>query len=319
MANLTLFCLVEGTIMPFSIDISTTETVDHLKDIIKAKNAVEFKDVDAKDLMLWYVSIPVTENDDELSILLDALNEKKDLGPTTRLSKLFAGTPPKDTIHVTVQRPPPDRRYSTEEDLHELFKRDIGSVKCLHPYAETVKIPSLRYGKPDLVCVRHQDEGGDPSVLFPIEMELPTYLHLARNVTLPEAYAEQQRSRAAVGPAGPLKQVFGYMRLNGYRYGILSTYTQTWFIKRATRDGNDIFVSPTISFDNTEPTLLQCYLWFIREAYTSDWQMDSPTDLVVDQMLSDEDDNNQHAQDDSEYGQPSDAHGKGTILKRTTK
>ncbi|KAI7831680.1 hypothetical protein BC939DRAFT_147009 [Gamsiella multidivaricata] len=67
------------------------------------------------------------------------------------------------------------------------------------------------------------------------------------------------------------------MRSNGFRYDIIPTYTQTWFIKRVSECENDILVSPTIQFDSTRPTLLQCYLWLIRTADNDvEWQPDSP-------------------------------------------
>ncbi|KAF9335443.1 hypothetical protein BG006_000081 [Podila minutissima] len=67
-------------------------------------------------------------------------------------------------------------------------------------------------------------------------------------------YTEQEQSGAASGPARALKQTFDYMRLNGYRYGVLSTYEQTWFLKRVAQGSNDILVSPTIDFDNSKKT-----------------------------------------------------------------
>ncbi|KAF9178796.1 hypothetical protein BGZ50_007463 [Haplosporangium sp. Z 11] len=108
MADLKLFCIVDGkpTSRIFSVKIASDETVDDLRKLIKTKYAVEFKDVDANDLTLWQVSIPVTEDDDELPIKLDALNEKKKLEPIDDLSDVFVEKLPKDSIHIIVQRPP---------------------------------------------------------------------------------------------------------------------------------------------------------------------------------------------------------------------
>ncbi|KAG0345452.1 hypothetical protein BG004_003689 [Podila humilis] len=44
------------------------------------------------------------------------------------------------------------------------------------------------------------------------------------------------------------------------RYGILTTYHKTWFVKR---DTGTLWISPTIHHDSTAPTLLQCYMFFI--------------------------------------------------------
>ncbi|KAG0247357.1 hypothetical protein BG011_001617, partial [Mortierella polycephala] len=102
---LTLFCLIEGGSVPFSIDISPTRTVDHLKDLIKIKMAVEFSDVDAYQLTLWHVSIPVDLVRKNDVVLFDAIDTKQELMPTDDLSDIFVEKPPKKTIHIIVQRP----------------------------------------------------------------------------------------------------------------------------------------------------------------------------------------------------------------------
>ncbi|KAF9344405.1 hypothetical protein BGX26_004416 [Mortierella sp. AD094] len=107
---LTLFCLVDGESTSFPVKIESTETIGGLKKAIKDENSIAFADVDAKMLSLWRVSIPVPEDDDnELPILLNNIvtKDKKKLGPTTRLSKVFPAELPDETIHIIVQRPPP--------------------------------------------------------------------------------------------------------------------------------------------------------------------------------------------------------------------
>ncbi|KAG0353120.1 hypothetical protein BGZ54_002396, partial [Gamsiella multidivaricata] len=61
----------------------------------------------SKQLKLRRVLIPLTDDDEELSIMLDTSNEKRKRGLATRLSKVFPTEPPKKTIHIIVQRPPP--------------------------------------------------------------------------------------------------------------------------------------------------------------------------------------------------------------------
>ncbi|KAF9304398.1 hypothetical protein BG003_001713, partial [Podila horticola] len=87
---MTLFCLVEGepTSNAFPVDIVPTKTIGVLKDFIKTKKAPRFDDVAADELTLWRVSILITDDDDEIPILLNNVNsDKKKLGPATRLSK----------------------------------------------------------------------------------------------------------------------------------------------------------------------------------------------------------------------------------------
>ncbi|KAF9951961.1 hypothetical protein BGZ70_000791 [Mortierella alpina] len=108
---LTLFCLVDGeaTSNAFPVSASTTTTVGELKDLIKAKKAIDFQDVDADKLTLSRVNIPIIDDDDETPIALDHVNksDKKKLGPATRLSKVFPEELPEETVHIIIQRPPP--------------------------------------------------------------------------------------------------------------------------------------------------------------------------------------------------------------------
>jgi hypothetical protein len=105
---LTLFCLVDGDKAPFPVKIESSESIGDLKDAIKAKIPDTFNGVDAKDLTLWSVSIPVSDDDDDdVPIYIDTILEtdKKKLKATTRLFKFFGTELPEDTIHVIVQRP----------------------------------------------------------------------------------------------------------------------------------------------------------------------------------------------------------------------
>ncbi|KAF8938203.1 hypothetical protein BGZ58_001381 [Dissophora ornata] len=90
--NLSLFCLVDGDTISraFSLTIPSTETVGHLKDLIKTKLAPQFEDVAAKDLTLWRVSVPDTDDEDEdFPILLDTVQGKKTLRATNELFDVF--------------------------------------------------------------------------------------------------------------------------------------------------------------------------------------------------------------------------------------
>ncbi|KAG9067165.1 hypothetical protein KI688_011946 [Linnemannia hyalina] len=109
--DLTLFCLVDGesTLNAFSVEIDPSKTVDGLKDRIRAKTPDTFTGVDAKDLILWKVSIKDDDDgDDDVTIVLDSVpgSEKKKLRATRELSDVFKETPPKKTIHIIVERPP---------------------------------------------------------------------------------------------------------------------------------------------------------------------------------------------------------------------
>ncbi|KAF9090915.1 hypothetical protein BGX27_002120 [Mortierella sp. AM989] len=51
-------------------------------------------------------------------------------------------------------------------------------------------------------------------------------------------------------------QIFGYLSYNKLRYGVLTSYDQTWFLLR---ELGNLYISPTIHHNNMSPTLLQCY------------------------------------------------------------
>ncbi|KAF8926231.1 hypothetical protein BGZ47_002836 [Haplosporangium gracile] len=68
---ITLFCLVDGESTSFPVKIESTETVGDLKKLIKTETPDTFNGVDAKDLILWKVSIPVAPKKDRKEISLD--------------------------------------------------------------------------------------------------------------------------------------------------------------------------------------------------------------------------------------------------------
>ena len=61
-----------------------------------------------------------------------------------------------------------------------------------------------------------------------------------------------------------LAQLNGYMELNSCHYGVLTTYSYTWFVKRSGVKG-ELLISPPISYNRTSPTLLECYYYLACE------------------------------------------------------
>ncbi|KAF8914829.1 hypothetical protein BGZ58_005651, partial [Dissophora ornata] len=105
----TLFCLVDGeaTSNAFSVKISSSDSVDDLRELIKSKKPVDFEHVDANNLTLWRVSHPVIAANKHQSVLLSAIDSPVELDPTDDIADVFPEVPPKKTIHIIVQRPPP--------------------------------------------------------------------------------------------------------------------------------------------------------------------------------------------------------------------
>ncbi|KAF9342240.1 hypothetical protein BGX26_007981, partial [Mortierella sp. AD094] len=93
--TLELFCLV-----------SSADSVDDLKNLIKPKKTPRFDDIAADEITLWSVSIPVVPAKKHDPVLLNSLDSKDELLPTSDLSEVFSEGAPRKTIHIIVQRPP---------------------------------------------------------------------------------------------------------------------------------------------------------------------------------------------------------------------
>ncbi|KAF9345759.1 hypothetical protein BGX34_004507 [Mortierella sp. NVP85] len=148
------------------------------------------------------------------------------------------------------------RRFYSEQGLYAIFTHDVGSVSCLHPPTETLAPPAIFRGYPDLMC-RRQDDG---KILILVEIKRPVIVNIADDTTFAETYNRGQDRSVMFS----LHQILGYLWCNGFRYGVLSTMQQTWFLRRTRRE---IEISPTIALQSQEPTLLKAYLWFIRQAH----------------------------------------------------
>ncbi|KAG0006762.1 hypothetical protein BGZ65_004165, partial [Modicella reniformis] len=106
----------------FSIDITKANTIGELKKAIKIMNENTFKDVDAKELTLWKVLVPITEVEEDPSIHLDNQTERRKFDPTARLSELFTEEPAKGTVHIIVEPPKDTEPPSDDMQFHNIIK-----------------------------------------------------------------------------------------------------------------------------------------------------------------------------------------------------
>jgi hypothetical protein len=127
MADLILWCLVDGesTSGAFSVKITAAESVDDLKKVIKAENPNQFSDVDAKDLTLWKVSLPIDTAVSALSLgsLPDGSTTEELLNARARVSGLFRGEQGQND-YIIVQRPPSGNATCC---LMQAFQRALSS------------------------------------------------------------------------------------------------------------------------------------------------------------------------------------------------
>ncbi|KAF9197144.1 hypothetical protein BGZ49_002584 [Haplosporangium sp. Z 27] len=102
----TLFCIVEGDSSPFSVKIASNESVDELKKAIKAEKAVLFSDVDADNLTLWRVEIPLVPLKDRKPIVLNDDDSATELDQqTTSLMSLRFNRPRKQLALLFSDQP----------------------------------------------------------------------------------------------------------------------------------------------------------------------------------------------------------------------
>ncbi|KAG9064271.1 hypothetical protein KI688_003459 [Linnemannia hyalina] len=96
---------------------SVTSSTIHLN------KPIWFNDLEAEDLTLWYVSIPIVPANKHRPILLNEfLESATELDPADDVSVVFPKAPPKKTIHIIVRRPPSgDLRVDIKRITDEFF------------------------------------------------------------------------------------------------------------------------------------------------------------------------------------------------------
>ncbi|PKC12057.1 hypothetical protein RhiirA5_465236 [Rhizophagus irregularis] len=97
-----------------------------------------------------------------------------------------------------------------------------------------------------------------------------------------------------------LSQIFGEMACIGLHYGILSNYTDTYFLMRQEADPNTLYVSRVFRPGDTNPTLRECVY------YISQLAINDVIGLRLGCVLQDNDSSNNDDSDDSSHDDPDD-------------
>jgi hypothetical protein len=107
----TFSCLVQGTSLDkyFKITIDKNKDVSELKEAIWDKKKNTFSNIDANDLILWKVNIPVSDKEkfkqlDE-STIEDVLGGTKIDDATDEIKDVYNKTPNKKHIHIIIENP----------------------------------------------------------------------------------------------------------------------------------------------------------------------------------------------------------------------
>ncbi|KAF9230494.1 hypothetical protein BU15DRAFT_57182, partial [Melanogaster broomeanus] len=104
--TLNCFVLGENSSNVFPVKIDKTENVGTLKELIKSKKQIAFRDVDADALILWKAPESLLCDDDAFQERIEALNlqDEKPLHPVKRLSRIFSDPDP-EHLHIIVKAP----------------------------------------------------------------------------------------------------------------------------------------------------------------------------------------------------------------------
>ncbi|CAG8684345.1 5866_t:CDS:2 [Cetraspora pellucida] len=141
--SITLFCLVHGSIFEnaFPVKIKKNEAVGQLKKLIKEENKQTFASIDAKDLRLWKVNIPLDSPNNKRSAL-EADPKGDRLLPVDDIKEHF-DKPAKKHIHVIVELPASFGEFVKE--FHKVLQTSVNFVESkikLHP--NNVSLPIIQ-------------------------------------------------------------------------------------------------------------------------------------------------------------------------------
>ncbi|KAG0197232.1 hypothetical protein BGX28_009258 [Mortierella sp. GBA30] len=144
--TLTFFCLVNGETAStaFPIKISSGDTIGDLKELIRTKMAVQFSDIDANQLTLWKISIPIVAEEKHKVISLDCLVSKDELLPSDELPEVFGDNPLKKTIHILVHRPPREKDLNIDTIFNIIIKDKIPQTLEWTTNPKTATLDELR-------------------------------------------------------------------------------------------------------------------------------------------------------------------------------
>ncbi|KAF9202903.1 hypothetical protein BGZ49_006975 [Haplosporangium sp. Z 27] len=106
--QLKLWCLVEDTTDPFSVEIYSNNTVEDLKK--KVFTRARFGDIPPESLQLWRADIPTLDDDDPEYYAqsvngFTSDNKNKFSNPAHYMSAKFPGGSLPNTIQVIVRKP----------------------------------------------------------------------------------------------------------------------------------------------------------------------------------------------------------------------
>jgi hypothetical protein len=115
----------------FPVEIARQKIVGDLKKLIKNKKTVAFRDIDAHDLDLYYITMPDNYNDQRLEAELKklTLDDMPHLSPLTQLSNLFKSDLGGDEMHLIIIKAPTSRAWLFIAEFCRLLMVDLPGTK----------------------------------------------------------------------------------------------------------------------------------------------------------------------------------------------
>ena len=143
-------------------------------------------------------------------------------------------------------------------------ERDLETALSMNVYRLLRQLagPQEQFSRPNVIPTRGDPDfiffNTSPSLLLAIEVK-------TKHILSPDNLVQKYNSEMALFNADKVpskstvyqvRQIFGYLSWNELQYGVLTTYEQTWFLKR---NRGTLYVSPAIHYAKTNPTLFKCY------------------------------------------------------------
>jgi hypothetical protein len=151
-----------------------------------------------------------------------------------------------------------EQSLDTEIEEPPFIPRTISRVmNTLHPF---INDNLLKYVRP---CLDPSAEFGD-YMFIPDVVGQPDFI-IVRNGKLVSVIEVRGRWIFDDDPAfsSAVRQLYQYMRLNHVKYGCLTSYDLTSFFKREILGDEELlYVTDSIKFDDTNPTVLQSFAYF---------------------------------------------------------
>jgi hypothetical protein len=136
-----------------------------------------------------------------------------------------------------------------------VFRVLSATIGALQPSKEEFDFPHSAFvrvqGNPDFVL----EAGGN--LIVPIEVKTKFILPEDNIVEIFNA------EHPPVGVVDSIRQIFGYMAHNKRRFGVLSTYDKTWFVRRGYNDPGALYISDAVNQADSSPTLLRCFAYIM--------------------------------------------------------